>query len=188
MICEITTLVPLPVVHVWNICSHMIPEKEIKDWWDRKNVNYLQNYARRNKLTVAEAKARFFTESMKNLSNQCHNSWSNFWMRKPDAIKEQQLLEKLIRGGRTNLSEWFEKIADDFCEEQAVKDRTSVETVKEKFYTDFTEQFLCSLPTLLFKFLIENEQDTSLNLVHCCANRHQIPIGRRSRRSGRNSL
>ena len=76
-------------------------------------------------------------------------------MRKLDATKEQQLLEKLIRGGRTNLSEWFEKIADEFCEEQAVEDRTSVETVKEKFYTYFTEQFLCSLPTLLFKFLIE---------------------------------
>ena len=53
------------------------------------------------------------------------------------------------------MSKWFEKIADDFCEEQAVEDRTSVETVKEKFYTDLTEQFLCSLPTLLFKFLIE---------------------------------
>ena len=66
-------------------------------------------------------------------------------MRKPDRIKEQQLLEKMIRGGRTNLSEWFEKIADDFCEEQAVEDRTSVETVKEKFYTNLIEQFLCSL-------------------------------------------
>ena len=41
----------------------MIPEQEIKDWWDRKVVNYLQNYTRRNKLTVAEAKARFFTET-----------------------------------------------------------------------------------------------------------------------------
>ena len=75
-------------------------------------------------------------------------------MRNPDTTKEQQLLEKLIRGGRTNLSEWFEKIADDFCEEHAVEDRTSVETVKEKFYIDFTDQFLCSLPTLLFKFFI----------------------------------
>ena len=45
-------------------------------------------------------------------------------MRKPEATKEQQLLEKLIRGGRTNLSEWFKKIADNFCEEQAVEDRT----------------------------------------------------------------
>ena len=53
------------------------------------------------------------------------------------------------------MSEWFEKIADDFCEEQAVEDRTLVETVKEKFYTDLAEQFMCSLPTLLFKFLIE---------------------------------
>ena len=52
------------------------------------------------------------------------------------------------------MSEWFEKIAD-FCEEKAVEDRTCVENVKEKFYTDFTEQFLCSLPTLLFKFLIK---------------------------------
>ena len=53
------------------------------------------------------------------------------------------------------MSEWFEKIDDDFREEQAVEDRTSVETVKEKFYTDITEQFPCSLPTLIFKFLIE---------------------------------
>ena len=75
-------------------------------------------------------------------------------MKNMEATKYQQLLEKLIRGGRTNLSEWFEKIADEFCEEQAVEDRTSVETVKKKFYTDLTEQFLCSLPTLLFKFLI----------------------------------
>ena len=65
------------------------------------------------------------------------------------------MLEKLVRRGRINLLEWFEKIADDFCEEQVVKDRTLVETVKEKFYTDLVEQFLCSLPTLLFKFLIE---------------------------------
>ena len=41
----------------------MIPEQEIKDWWDRKVANYLQNYARRNRLTVAKAKAIFFTET-----------------------------------------------------------------------------------------------------------------------------
>ena len=76
-------------------------------------------------------------------------------MKKPEGTKYQQLLEKLIHRGRTNLSEWFEKIADKFYEEQVVEDRTLVETVKEKFYTDLTEQFLCSLLTLLFKFLIE---------------------------------
>ena len=53
------------------------------------------------------------------------------------------------------MSKWFEKIDDDFCEEQVVEDRTSVEIDKEKFYTYSTEQFLCSLPTLLFEFLIE---------------------------------
>ena len=40
----------------------MILEHEIKDWWDRKIVNYLKNYARRNRLIVTEAKARFFIE------------------------------------------------------------------------------------------------------------------------------
>ena len=54
-------------------------------------------------------------------------------MRNPEGTKQQQLLEKMIRGGRTNLLEWFEKIVDDLCEEQAVEDRTSVETVKDKF-------------------------------------------------------
>ena len=53
------------------------------------------------------------------------------------------------------MSEWFKKISDEFCEEQAVEDITLVEIVKKKFYTDLTEKFLCSLPTLLFKFLIE---------------------------------
>ena len=76
-------------------------------------------------------------------------------MKKPEATKDQQLLEKLIQGGRTNLSQCFEKITDEFCEEQAIEKRTSVETILKKFYTDHTEPFLCSLPTLLFKFLIE---------------------------------
>ena len=76
-------------------------------------------------------------------------------MKNPEGTKDQQLLEKMIHRGRTKLSEWFKKIVDEFYKEQAVEDRTSVETVKKKFYTDLTEQFLCSLPTLLFKFLIE---------------------------------
>ena len=76
-------------------------------------------------------------------------------MKKPTKTKEQWLLEKLIRRGRKNLSEWFEKITDDFCEEQSIEEITSMKTIEKKFYTDLTEQFLCSLPTLLFKFLIE---------------------------------
>ena len=81
-------------------------------------------------------------------------------------------MEKLIHGGRTNLSEWFEKIANDFCEEQAVEDRTSMETVKEKFYTDLTEQFLCSLPTLLFKFLIKKGVG---HIVELRPSLHELP-------------
>ena len=60
-------------------------------------------------------------------------------MKNLEGTKDQQLLEKLIQGGRTNLSEWFGKITDDFCEEQVVEDKTLVEIIKEKFYTDFTE-------------------------------------------------
>ena len=66
MICEITTLVLLPVVHDWNVCKQMIPELEIKDWWERKVANYLQNYVRRNNLTIAQEKERFFIETHEN--------------------------------------------------------------------------------------------------------------------------
>ena len=109
-------------------------------------------------------------------------------MKKPEATKDQQLLEKLIRGRRTNLSEWFEKITDEFCKDQAVQERTSVETIKKKFYTDLIEQFLCSLPTLLFWFFIEKGVVISLNLVHYYVNHHKILTGQRNKISGRNSL
>ena len=56
-----------------------------------------------------------------------------------EATKDQHLLEKLIQGGRTNLSEWFEKITDNFCEEQAIEERISVEVIQKKFYIDLTE-------------------------------------------------
>ena len=50
--------------------------------------------------------------------------------------------------------EWFEKITDELCQEQAVEERVSIKTIEKRFYTDFIEKFLCSLSTLLFKFLI----------------------------------
>ena len=68
-------------------------------------------------------------------------------MKKMEATKDQELLEKLIRGGRTNLLQWFENIIDEFCKEQAIEERNSVETIQNKLYTDLTEQFLCSLLT-----------------------------------------
>ena len=53
------------------------------------------------------------------------------------------------------MSEWLENITNEFCEEQAMEERVSIESIEKRFYTDLIEQFLCSLPTLLFKFLIE---------------------------------
>ena len=41
----------------------MISEQEIKNWWKREIENYLQNYARRNRLTIAQAKEKFFTQT-----------------------------------------------------------------------------------------------------------------------------
>ena len=41
----------------------MISKQEIKNWWERKIANYLQNYARRNRLTISQAKEKFFTET-----------------------------------------------------------------------------------------------------------------------------
>ena len=72
---------------------------------------------------------------------------------------ERLLMHKLHNGGRTNLYERLEKVCDDFCEEQAIEDRTSLEEVERKFYTDLHERFLCSIPTLIYKFLVENVVD-----------------------------
>ena len=41
----------------------MISEQKIKNWWECKIENYLQNYARRNILTIAQAKEKLFTET-----------------------------------------------------------------------------------------------------------------------------
>ena len=86
------------------------------------------------------------------------------------------------------MSEWFEKIVDDFCEEQAVEDKNSVETVKEKFYTDLTEKFMCSFSTLLFKFLIEKGVG---HIVEPRPSLHELPSNSNwaeKQRSGKNSL
>ena len=41
----------------------MISEQEIKDWWEGKVANYLQNYTQRNRLTTTQAKEIFFMET-----------------------------------------------------------------------------------------------------------------------------
>ena len=71
-----------------------------------------------------------------------------------NGAKNRQLLHKLTNGGKTNLSEWVENIIDNFCEEQAIDERTLYDIIKDHFHDDFHESFLCTIPTL-FKFLID---------------------------------
>ena len=51
--------------------------------------------------------------------------------------KNQQLLDKLTNGGRTNLSEWVESIIDNFCKEQAIDKRMSYDSIKDHFHENF---------------------------------------------------
>ena len=44
----------------------MISEQDIKNWWEHKIASYLQNYARRNRLTTTQEKEKFFTETHEN--------------------------------------------------------------------------------------------------------------------------
>ena len=53
------------------------------------------------------------------------------------------------------MSEWLEKIANEFCEERVVEARVSIKSIEERFYNYFTEHFICSLPTMLFNLLID---------------------------------
>ena len=69
--------------------------------------------------------------------------------------KNRQLMHMLRNGGITNLSEWFEHIVENFCEEQAINERASFDNIKYRFHDDFYKSFLCTVPTLLFKFLID---------------------------------
>ena len=62
----------------------MISKQDIKNWWERKIANYLHNYARRNILTIAQSKEKFFSktyekfvdfipQSLKKLLNESSN-------------------------------------------------------------------------------------------------------------------
>lgn len=51
--------------------------------------------------------------------------------------------------------EWLEKIVYDFCEDQAIEERTLLYNVKIQFYDGMHERFLCIVLKLLHKFLID---------------------------------
>ena len=64
-------------------------------------------------------------------------------------------MHTLGNGWRKKLSEWVEQIVDDFCKEQAIDERASFDNIKNSFHNDFHESFLCTVLTLLFKFLMD---------------------------------
>jgi hypothetical protein len=64
-------------------------------------------------------------------------------------------MHKIINIGRKNLNEWFERIMQDYMEEKGIEDRDSVQTIKNKFYTELHDEFLCTIPSLLHKFLLD---------------------------------
>ena len=53
------------------------------------------------------------------------------------------------------MSECFEIITNELCEDRSIEEQVFVDNIKERFYNDLIEKFLSSLPTLLFRFLIE---------------------------------
>lgn len=136
----------------------MSSEREIQEWWNRKIKNCLKNYAIRNKLTLTQARTKFFTKTNEKFLEIV-------------PTKPQKLLQvvydqnqhtrwtivdaNLSNSGRTNLCEWFEKIVNKFYEEQAIKECMSFDKINSKFHDDFHESFLCTIPTMLFKFLID---------------------------------
>ena len=76
-------------------------------------------------------------------------------MTQPQQYENQKLMHMLWNGGRTNLSEWEEQIVDKFSEEQAINERAFFNNMKIHFHDDLHEIFLCTIPTLIFKLLIE---------------------------------
>ena len=68
------------------------------------------------------------------------------------------LIHNFFNEGRTNLYGWLEK-CEEFCEEQDVEERTSVDQVQSIFYTNLHEGFFYSIPSMLYKILIKNGYD-----------------------------
>ena len=59
---------------------------------------------------------------------------------------------------------------DNFCEEQAIEECTLFDDVKYRFHDYQNYSFLCTIPTLLFKFLIDK------GVAHIVEPQHPIAI------------
>ena len=68
---------------------------------------------------------------------------------------DEELGLKLTNRGRTNLHDWLERIIEDYILEQAIEDWTSLDKIKETFYTKLHDGFFYTVPTFLLEFLLE---------------------------------
>jgi hypothetical protein len=66
---------------------------------------------------------------------------------------DEKLTLKITNKSGTNLHECVERIIQDYITEQTIEDRTSLDTIKDKFYMELHDRFLCTIPKLLHNFL-----------------------------------
>ena len=79
-------------------------------------------------MTLAQVRRKLFTETHENYLNLSLLSLSNSlksFMTKTNDLSEWLLMHKLSNSGQKNFYEWLEKVIENFCEEQALKERTS---------------------------------------------------------------
>jgi hypothetical protein len=55
--------------------------------------------------------------------------------------KNEEFLSKVINGRRTNLYEWVKKIDEEFYQEKEMKEHTSLDAIKTRFYENLDEFF-----------------------------------------------
>jgi ribose 1,5-bisphosphokinase PhnN len=72
---------------------------------------------------------------------------------------DEKLMQKIIKRGRENLNEFFKRVVKYYIEYQEAEDTKSVQTIKNEFYNEFHDDFLCTIPSLLHKFLLEKGVD-----------------------------
>lgn len=56
-------------------------------------------------------------------------------------IEREEKFVELIRSGKLNLPEWFNKLLEFFCIDEASQTSTSVDKLEEEFYTELHEYF-----------------------------------------------
>jgi len=68
-------------------------------------------------------------------------------------------MHTIIKGGRKNQNEWFERIVEYYIEYQAVEYRELVQNIKNKFYIELHYGFLYTIPSMLYTFLLDKGAD-----------------------------